>query len=213
MALPATHIRFAVTLSGRLGVTDMAAYLSGTVYPDSRWVTGIARECTHDRRCLDPGFASDDFMLGWHVHCRCDRIQGDIHQTILPDLSGVTADERWIRSAAAKAVQDMSDAVEGDVAACLALLRDARTPNGESADGVAAYLDIVRRAYGRRVKPDWSDYTGLWRGVGLDRHRISRIKQYAQHILADASLAAEVHATFGTMVNRWESAPPTVAEP
>jgi hypothetical protein len=211
MALPATHIRFAATLSKALGVTDMAAYLSGTIYPDSRWVTGVAREQTHDRRCLDSDFGSDDFTRGWHVHCRCDRIQGDIHHLLLDGLSVLTADERWIRMAAAKLVQDMNDAVQGDVAACLDLLCDARTPNGEPAADVAAYLDAVRRAYGRRAKPDWSDYAGLWRDVGLDQERISRIEQYAAHILTDASLVADIRAAFDRMVKRWNHSPPAVA--
>ena len=211
MALPATHIRFAATLSGALGVTDMAAYLSGTLYPDSRWLTGAAREQTHDRRCLDPGFALDDFTRGWHVHCRCDRIQGDIHHALLDDLSALTADERWIRMAAAKVVQDINDAVQGEVSTCLGLLCDARTPNGEPAAGVAAYLEAVRRAYGRRDKPDWSDYAGLWRDVGLDQQRISRIRKYVAHIMTDASLVADIHAAFDRMVNRWDHTPPAVA--
>jgi hypothetical protein len=104
MALPATHIRFAAVIAKRLAVTDMGAYLSGTLYPDSRWVTGIDRQQTHGRRCLDPGFACDDFTAGWHIHCLCDCIQGDIHGGLLDGLSEMTPDARWIRMSAAKII-------------------------------------------------------------------------------------------------------------
>ena len=61
MALPATHIRFAAALCERLGVADLPAFFSGTLYPDSRWLTGVDRQRTHGRRHLDPEFPADDF--------------------------------------------------------------------------------------------------------------------------------------------------------
>jgi hypothetical protein len=105
MALPATHLRFAADLTDQLVVSDWSAHLSGTLYPDSRWVTGVDRHQTHDARFLDPAFATDDFSLGWHIHCVCDQIQGDIHAEILGDLESLTPDARWVRMSAAKIIQ------------------------------------------------------------------------------------------------------------
>lgn len=201
MALPATHIRFAAALSGHLSVADMAAYFSGTLYPDSRWLTGLDRQQTHGRRFLDPQFPADDFTLGWHVHCAADRIQAQIHAELLADLAELDSEARWIRVSAAKAVQDRSDAASGELEAPLALLRDIRTPNGESAQGVDTYFDLVRRVYSRRNKPRWSDYAELWAGVGLDREKIGMIAAQVERILADAALRDRLHGTCDRMLH------------
>ena len=203
MALPATHIRFAIAIADRLDVSDERAYLSGTLYPDSRWLTGIDRKRTHDRRFLEPDFPSDDFTLGWQAHCQCDRIQGDIHAGLLDGLSGMTSDDRWVRISAAKVVQDMNDAAEGDLDAHLPMLTHSRNPNEESGEDVAAYLNLVRWAYRRHATLRWSDYVGLWNGVGLDRRRISHMERQVHRILADDALAAQLHGTFERMVDRW----------
>jgi hypothetical protein len=204
MALPATHIRFAATLAERLSVADMPAFLSGTLYPDSRWMTGLDREHTHHRRFLEPAFATDDFRLGWHIHCICDRIQGDIHNDFQDDLSQLSPDERWIRISAAKAVQDTNDAAKGELPRHLALLTDNRTPNGESGEGVSAYLELVRRVYSRNVPPLWSDYEALWAGVGLDRQRISRIEKQVDRMMGDEMLVRDLYGAFKQMMSRWK---------
>ena len=203
MALPATHIRFAVTLAEQLSVTDMPAYISGTLYPDSRWMTGLERGQTHHRLFLDFSFASDNFRLGWHIHCVCDRIQGDIHGDLLGDFSQLPPDERWIRVSAAKAVQDANDAVVGEIQRHLSLLTDSRTPNGEPGEGVSAYLELVKRVYRRNVPPVWSDYAALWSGVGLGRQRISRIEKQVGRIMGDEALVNNLYGTFQQMVRRW----------
>jgi hypothetical protein len=208
MAMPATHIRFAAALSEHLSVTDMAAYLSGTLYPDSRWMTGLDREHTHDRQFLEPDFATDDFRLGWHIHCVCDHIQGDIHNDLLGNLSQLPPDERWIRLSAAKAVQDANDAARGEMSNHLSLLTDNRTPNGESVEGVNAYLEMVGRVYSRNVPPVWSDYAALWAGVGLDRQRISRIDKQVGRIMGDEALVNNLYDAYQQMVYRWRQ--PTV---
>ena len=203
MALPATHIRFAVAVADRLSVVDQRAYLSGTLYPDSRWVTGVDRPKTHSAHCLDPDFPTDDFSLGWHIHCLCDRIQGEIYDGLLVELSELTPEAGWIHISAAKVVQDMNDAAHGDIGAYLAMLTHAHTPNGESGDQVAAYLGYVRRTYSRRTVPDWADYDRLWTDVGLERLRIDRIEQQVQRILADAARVDELNRAFDRMVANW----------
>lgn len=48
MSLGATHIRFALDLRDRYQVQDIEKYLSGTIYSDSRYVTKIDRNLTHN---------------------------------------------------------------------------------------------------------------------------------------------------------------------
>ena len=212
MALPATHIRFAAAIADRLAISDLNAYFSGTLYPDSRWVSGIARNQTHDHRFLGPDFPSDDFTRGWHVHCVCDRIQAEIHDELLGDLSTMTANARWVRLSAAKVVQDMHDAANAQLSQHLSMLTCRRTPNGESGEAVGAYLGYVRQAYGGGDLPAWRDYAKLWADVGLDRLRIAQIELQTGLMAADDVLAGRLRRTFDRMLERWtadfDPAPP-----
>ncbi len=63
MSLEATHIRFALDLKDKYRVQAIEKYISGTTYPDSRYVTKIDRGLTHNDDILTPGFAKDDFIF------------------------------------------------------------------------------------------------------------------------------------------------------
>ena len=68
MALEATHIRFALDLKDKYQVKDLEKYISGTIYPDSRYVSEIGRELTHPKDYLDWDiFAVDDFKKGFEI--------------------------------------------------------------------------------------------------------------------------------------------------
>lgn len=200
MALPATHIRFADAVADRFRISDRTAYFSGTLYPDSRWVTGLEREKTHSQSFLDPGFVRDDFTLGWRIHLVCDQVQQAVHEPLMGDLASLGADDRWVRLSAAKVVQDMRDAAWGGLAARIPLLTHAAAPNGEDSGGVAAYLGFVRHAYRKGTTPAWSDYAQLWTAVGLDRAWIDRIARAVAHIRDDGQRTARIEETFVPMV-------------
>jgi hypothetical protein len=203
MALPATHIRFAAAIAEYLAVSDRQAYFSGTLYPDSRWVTGIDRRQTHAQRFLDPDYPTDDFTLGWHIHCVCDHIQADIHRSLSPGLSALTAESRWIRQSAGKVVQDMNDAVHADLGDHLPLLTRFPTPNGEAVSDIEAYFGFIRQAYHRWNTPLWKDYARLWTHVGLDRTRILQIEEEVNRIMADSTLVRRLHVAFDRLVADW----------
>ena len=79
MALEATHIRYALDNKDRFDVSDETKYVSGTVYPDSRYPTGIARTLTHDDSQMQKNFwSNDDFRKGWAAHLLYDKIQQSV---------------------------------------------------------------------------------------------------------------------------------------
>jgi hypothetical protein len=203
MALPATHLRFAAVVADQFAVSDWQAYLSGTLYPDSRWITGIARQQTHAERFLDPAFAVDDFTRGWHIHCVCDQIQGDIHGDLFGDLASLTPDARWVRLSAAKVIQDMHDAAQAKLDTYLPLLFACRTPNQEAAGDIDAYFSFVRQAYRRSGAPYWQDYARLWAQVGLDRSIVCQIEKEIQVMRLDAQRGRVLRAAFDQMVARY----------
>jgi hypothetical protein len=200
MALPATHLRFAEAVALRYAIVDRGAYFSGTLYPDSRWVTGLKREQTHSDRFLESDVVRDDFTAGWQVHLICDRLQQRLHRPLLGDIAALDPASRWIVSTASKVVQDMRDAALGRLADTLPLITHAAAPNGEDPAGVEAYLGYVRRAYGRHSTPGREDYVRLWNAVGLDRETIGRIAVQTDRILADPSWTDRIQAVFEQMV-------------
>ena len=62
MSLQITHIRFALDLHKELNITSLDQYISGTIYPDSRYMTGIDRSLTHSDTLLTQ-FDSEDQLL------------------------------------------------------------------------------------------------------------------------------------------------------
>ncbi len=205
MALPATHIRFAETVAADLDVSGWGAYLNGTLYPDSRWLTGLDRERTHADQILDPAFPSDAFSLGWHIHCVCDRIQRTLHDQLLDGLEVLDGHDRWVRLAAVKVVQDRYDAGRIDLKSRLRLLTPPPTPNDESAHGLWAYLQLVRRAYAGETAPDWQMYASLWEAVKLDRQVIAAIEGQLGDIQSDGRLVQRIRGLFDRMVDCWQT--------
>jgi len=206
MAMPGTHLRFAVTLADKLAIKDLSAYLSGTLYPDSRWTTGVERKMTHDPRFLDPDFPTDDFTLGWHLHCLCDQIQQDLLGRFLAKLTGLSSDEQWIRMSAAKVVQDMNDAKNGELENYLSLLVCCQTPFGESCEEIESFFGSVQRAYGGKKSPSWIDYARLWLDIELAPERVHRIEQQVDQLLMDEKRLPGIRGVFDQMIERWETA-------
>lgn len=64
MALPATHIRFALDLAFRYAVKQLDRYVAGSLYSDGRWLTGVDRLISHDRRYAVPDFPDSDYTRG-----------------------------------------------------------------------------------------------------------------------------------------------------
>ncbi|MEK7102418.1 MAG: hypothetical protein AAB912_02170, partial [Patescibacteria group bacterium] len=85
MPLEATHIKFALDVQDKYSVQDVGKYLSGTIYPDSRYVTKIDRALTHGDYLLSPDFAIDDFKRGWATHFVCDKLFNKITDKNFPE--------------------------------------------------------------------------------------------------------------------------------
>jgi len=75
MPLDATHLRFALDVKYNFKIDNLLEYLSGSIYPDSRFISKIPRLATHNDKFLNPDFYfGNDFKTGWAVHLICDRL-------------------------------------------------------------------------------------------------------------------------------------------
>ncbi len=151
MALECSHIRFAVDVKDQFDVKEMKRYISGTIYPDSRYITGIDKNLTHDKNFLKETFyKDDDFKKGWAVHLICDKIQRIIMEQIFPDIlskKNFQSSELWITRAAIKVVQDILDFKKFDIQNYLHYLKHVETPNNESLDQLKEYNQIFIDTY------------------------------------------------------------------
>ena len=199
MALPATHIRFALDLIDRLPVESRKAYLAGTMYPDSRWLTGLGRDATHAEVHLHRRFATSDFRLGWHVHCRCDQIQSALLQQNFPELTTFDDGQRWVYSSALKMIQDGGDLVAVDMAGEMTGLDPVETPNNEDPVRIKAYYDGVRDIYAGKTQLRRDDYRCLWQMVGLSSERLNAIMDDMTRIAEDSAQTDLIHGLYPRM--------------
>ena len=199
MALPATHIRFALELVDRLPVGSRQVYLAGTLYPDSRWLTGLGREATHADIHLHRRFATSDFRWGWHVHCRCDQVQSALMQQNFPELAAFDDGKRWVYSSALKMIQDSGDLAAVDMAGEMADLAPVETPNNEDPERIKAYYDGVREIYAGKTQMRPEDYRRLWEMVGLSPERLDAIMGDMAYIAGDGERVERIRGLFTRM--------------
>lgn len=105
MAFEATHVRFALDLADALRIQNVQTYLSGCVYPDSRYITRISRELTHGP--LPSVDGATDFEKGMLTHHWYDELVGPKymeHSSWPGPVKGMG--EAWMYMTAVKLVED-----------------------------------------------------------------------------------------------------------
>jgi hypothetical protein len=200
MALAATHIRLALDMAARYPVNHFPQFISGTIYPDSRWLTGINRNLTHGDRFLQKDFVKNDFTYGWHVHCMVDHVQARLYKTLFPDAEAMDRQQRWILLSAAKVIQDRHDLDKFDLQGGITLLSYAEAPAGEDIQLVRAFNRIIRETYKDRDKDHLPDYYNLWTGVGLEGIVAGKVMAQVKTLLSDTELVSKIESTYAQMV-------------
>ena len=168
MALEGTHIRLAVDMLDRYDIQDMGAYISGTIYPDSRYVTKIERSLTHDASYLEKDFAQDDFRKGWQLHLLCDDIQLRFIRDLLNAGDQVIEQggDLWVNVTAVKILQEISDLTTFDITAYLQYIKPSLSPNGEDVEGLKKYYGELKDLYTKKkLQPE--DYGNIFRSFGI----------------------------------------------
>jgi hypothetical protein len=206
MALEASHIRFALDIKAALGVTDIDAYVSGSVYPDSRYVTGMDRFATHPEGYRnDPAFRSNDFRKGWFAHLLCDDIQWKVMGEKVPRVcEGATGQggESWVKRTAIKILQDIDDAKRFDLKNCLSALEYIENPNGEDTETMRRYNRIFIKMYADPNNVTIDDAYEMWREFGIGDELAAKVRARAQEYGADKTVMIAVKALYGEILSR-----------
>jgi hypothetical protein len=170
MALEATHIRFSEDIKEKLDVTDIEKYISGTLYPDTRYMTKISREMTHPADFInDPSFFEDDFRKGWYSHLIYDKI---LKEYTDQELSGFfsgsnNGDDLYVCYTALKVLQDLNDARSFEINKFLPCLDYANNPNAEDLGLILDYNHLNQKLYQDPQQLSFEAYAEVMSAIGM----------------------------------------------
>lgn len=176
MALEGTHIRFAIDLIDKYDIKDIKKYISGTLYPDSRYITKNKRGLTHSEKYLENEFAKDDFYKGWQAHLLCDEFQGahiaDITNSKNKKIEQF--DDVWIENTVVKVLQEISDLKSFDISKYLQYIKLSSAPNDENLEMLNKYYELVRNFYAKsNLQID--DYRVIFSAFGIPKEIENKI--------------------------------------
>lgn len=211
MALEATHMRFALDLKNKYQVRNIKKYIVGTIYPDSRYLSGIDRTLTHSEKFLDENFAKNDFHKGWQVHQLVDIIQTEIIKELFPNFVPIFAKENkfiqneWHTFSAIKIIQAMDDMQKFDLQKCLTYLNSyAFNPNGENLEDIKKYNQIMIDLYQGKKITTIDDNYKMWVALGVNKKDGLEIKKQTQKLLKDKNIISEILGIYDKMLERVE---------
>jgi len=189
-------------------VTDETKYISGSIYPDSRYPTGIDRTLTHDNSQMEKEFWSDDdFRKGWAAHLLYDKIQHSVHTDWFKDIlqeanSEMVNEEDWVIRSALKMLQDIDDIKHFDIKAHLASLSHIETPNGEDVAKVQEYNKLFVDIYNKSPDVSIEDLEQMWIDWGVLVEAAAKMREKSYEILADDVLMERVRGIYVETMNR-----------
>ncbi|PJA89848.1 MAG: hypothetical protein CO137_02025 [Candidatus Magasanikbacteria bacterium CG_4_9_14_3_um_filter_32_9] len=207
MALEATHIRFALDIENRYKIEDIKKYISGAIYPDSRYVTKIDRNLTHNENIILPKFAKDDFKKGWQAHQIGDIVQNKVKRKLFSDILGECSgcsEEEWIISTAIKIIQDISDMQKFDLQSYIKCLEYVENPNGEGIGKVKEYYKVIIDLYKNKKNTSIEDYCKMWLGLGISEELGEKVKVKTREFVNDKDMVKRIDAIYDEMIGLYK---------
>lgn len=209
MALEATHLRFALELKNKYQVKDIKKYVSGVVYPDSRYITGIDRLLTHPIDYLDWHWdTADDFKKGWFVHLLTDKIQYDVTKEKLPQIfDGNTGQgsDVWINHSAVKILLDLADVKKFKIKQYLPYLSYLENPNGEDLKILEKYNQIFVKMYANPEKINVDTSCEMWKDFGVSSDLVEKVRSKVLEYSKNATIMQAISEIYQDMLNKLNS--------
>jgi hypothetical protein len=208
VALEGTHIRFAVDTKDDFSVTETDKYIAGSIYPDSRYPTGVDRTLTHDDSQMKRVFwHNDDFRSGWAAHLLYDKIQFSVHTDWFKNLlkeenPEMTSEEDWVVRTALKILQDIDDVRQFDIKEHLNSLTYFETPNGENDGDVRKYNQLFIDIYTKAPNVSIEDLEQMWIDWSISTETASRMRVKSYEIMNDSKLMDKVRGIYGETMKR-----------
>lgn len=202
MALDATHIKFALDIKKDLKVKNLSDYLSGTLYPDSRYFTNTKREKTHDGKIIKAK-NKDDFKKGLAVHLICDSVANEVMFQQFPKILLREHDADWHKNLTAiKLVQDALVLKKFDINKYLPLLRASQNPNGESKKDLNKYYNITKKVYKNSF--NFNNMKKLLVENGLDKKFVEKIINQTKVFFDDKKMIGVIDRVYNKMISLYK---------
>lgn len=212
MALEASHIRIAFDTKNTYHITDLPAYLSGTIYPDSRYITGIDRSLTHP---TDKQAWTTNFEKGWLAHLRYDETQRSEIKLVLTQFDQMPDPtdglNTWINTTAIKIIQDIEDAKSLESTNLFSQLSHLENPNNEDVEIIKKYHLLISTLYNhpKTLKPQ--DYEILWNAFHLSVEKIDTLIKKTIEFQNNAEMMTEIkmiyQKTLSDTIQRYPNTP------
>jgi len=207
MPLEATHIKFALDLKSKYQVQNLEKYLSGTIYPDSRYISKIERILTHGELDDISTNKNQDFQNGWEAHLLCDKICNQVINETLPELFiGIgppgQGTEQWIIKSAIKGIIDMEIYREFNPNPYLAMVDYFISPNGESAEIIKEYNQIIKEMYFGKKEITIRDIGEMWLKFSGEPETIEKINTKTEQLMKNKIIKTKINSLYGEIVKR-----------
>ncbi len=211
MALLGTHIRFALDIKDSFDVKNIDKYISGTVYPDSRYLTKIDRKITHWTDVYDENFCkNDDFKKGWITHLIYDRIQADIFKEIFPELFDkfgneklVISPENWVIRSSLKMFQDLDDISKFEIKNYLKCLEYSETPNNEKSELTKDFYQVIKNIY-KKDEVQIYDFINMWIVFGVKKELIDWMEEKTNQFSLDKNILEKIKLIYPATLKRYK---------
>jgi len=206
MALEATHMRFALDVKHHYTIEDIEKYIQGTIYPDSRYVSGTNRNLTHSDTVLKSEFATNDFNAGWQVHQSCDKIQRKVFQEDIPGFANLLTmknkEDWWVPFTAAKIIADMKDVQSFDIQSTLKYLNSETCPNRENISAIQKYNQTIVNLYKDKIVPSVDDYIIMWYEFGISTDLGNKLRKTTEQLIDDG-LSDAIYSCYIKMIDNF----------
>jgi len=211
MALIGTHIRFALDIKNDFNVQNLDKYISGTVYPDSRYLTKVDRKITHWTDVYNENFCKDnDFKKGWMAHLIYDRIQGDVFREKFPKLFVnfqeerlILSPENWVIRTSLKILQDLDDISIFSIKNYLKCLKYFETPNKEKNEVMKEYNQMFVNIY-QKDKVEILDLVNMWIKFGVRKELTDWIEKKTSEFSLDRDILEKIPLIYPETIRRYK---------
>jgi len=206
MALAGTHIRFALDLKNKYQITDLNKYISGSLYPDSRYLTKVPRQLTHPDNLLRRDISLlTDFEKGWQTHLICDIVQSNIVKKELPQFFTQKVhggNEAWINLTAVKILQELEVVKNFDIGKYLSFLDYKENPLGENVDIIRRYYEIFKEAYRKGIEDPLESAFATWKDLEIGEALVKKLEYKVSEFKKDTRIMEVVNNLYQKMISQ-----------
>jgi hypothetical protein len=197
MPLEATHIRFSLDIKDDLEIGNLEKYIAGTIYPDSRYLSGIERSLTHNLDYFKGRKNLTDFEKGWFSHVICDRVFKELAEDKFSNLVLFDSYEyRWPAVTAIKVIQDIRDFASCDIQAVIDFLDYYEIYFREDERRVIEYNGIIKNMYKGKAKTTAEDCLLMWEKLGTIPNEMGLLRKRVVEFHEDEKLIGSINENF-----------------